>query len=1369
MQSLSLPLEVVFYLFCGWSAFQVIYAIYERCLYLFLGRKARVGGALPREFPSVTIQLPLFNEESVSRRCIDCVCNMDWPHDKLEVQVLDDSTDPHALHISLNAAAEWREKGVRCKVIHRTDRTGYKAGALKNGCAQTESQFVSLFDADFLPQSDYLKRTIPHFFDSDGCDLLEVGMVQSQWGHLNHNDSFLTQAQSLWVDGHHSVEMCARVNYINFVNFTGTAGTWRAKAISDAGGWRSQSLVEDCELSFRALFAGYRMIFTCDIVQPAELPNTYGAYKSQQKRWTQGWAQLLLLHFGTVIESSFPLHKKIHLLYMMTQLMMWPTMMAGMLIFPWMLYFGAVDSELSVLCSFSVVGIFFCFSLLSSLATKHSYPNNQFHHRLARVWRHFPYFFISAGMTVLHTSAFIDGLFTTESEFVRTPKTGTLAKKGAVAKKKSPKNTSSAISQITRMSASVLYWEVVVAIYLFAWSSWMHYNHLQLFSWAWAVAAFATVFIAVMPVLENCGVVCGSWPWRRGSNNNYCCPAPCGAGASGDNQLLESPNNVDSESIYHLNYTKDNMKEANEISTSDTSSNGSSGSPDELLEEKPQFVTVTGKCSMQTITDCKDQEVGRSKNSGDQSFAQEDSLTMVRSTKALQPMLWVYNSYFIFALCVLIDQVQDALPWNDWILRSQRSDLISVMSSAAKLSSMVSLPGFFILSGLLDAQKSRKQLRADISQLALVYLGCRMVVFPLLAALMRDFNFQIQPDNVWVLLALTICKFFRLLQLNSGVLAGAVGVVLVALSLGGRFACGASDCGIWPVAREGLIQPDTFSFMYRALVTHLNQGQFGVNWPFYVLVPNVLPNHFARNKNLLPNKIKHQWLWLWTPVLVACGGLCLFLPNAYASQYIYGCVMPREEDLDTQLKSPSCLWQSQEEGLVCQAPDLFHHPCVGDNGWNVPDMQADVFLFFLSIVSVVSITQIAPNRETIVGHVGGGCFNLYIFLQFVIQPVKAYVFVMVVTLVDNSAPIALVLVCYIFMLAVFLCLLSQKFGQWSTSSSWPMPTLLNKFSVVMLIAMYAGVDHDILCGLIPDHINCHIDTSVGSSATEMPLPTSTASVLNFTMEIARPDKPIFIAAHHKTGTVLMCNIWQNVAANSNQIDQLYTTYALESQCNWESMKAGEVCIQDDFNAATAVDGLLSARADFYLIQTIRDPLEMVVSAYQYHKAGSEGWCKLPWGSFESESYSRRFPGIWDGLKDEVTANQGMTYQEYLQSVDTETGLATEFRHSMAWNLKDMQDTYRRMKDDPRHFSLRFEEWEGNYNGTLEKMFMFVGARPMQRMLQIASWSDLKIHPPLHSNHVSDFAEKTILREILMANPTRFSKIMEIRHSLDMPF
>jgi cellulose synthase/poly-beta-1,6-N-acetylglucosamine synthase-like glycosyltransferase len=403
----------------------------ERLGFYVRGRVAAAPGRLPATHPTVCVQLPMFNEHAVARRAIEAASVIDWPADRLSIQVLDDSTDYDTRLLVDRACADVREAlGIDCRVRRRSDRQGYKAGALEAGRRETDAEFLVIFDADFVPPADYLQRTIPHFYGPGGEPDSGLALVQTQWGHLNADESALTRAQSLWVDDHHTLQMSWRSAMWQFVNFTGTAGVWRASAIEAVGGWRAASLVEDCELSFRHLFAGYRTKFVKDIVVPAELPPTFTAYKAQQKRWTQGWVQLQRLHLRTLL-FEFPCSpvRRLAYAYHMCISWQWPLWGLWLALLPFLifteLWFGALGPALGIaLYLLPTVLWLLVATTVASLETRHTYPERlsvaTFLRRLARA---VPYVVINTGMLPHQFSAFTEGLFgPLHTEFERTPK-----------------------------------------------------------------------------------------------------------------------------------------------------------------------------------------------------------------------------------------------------------------------------------------------------------------------------------------------------------------------------------------------------------------------------------------------------------------------------------------------------------------------------------------------------------------------------------------------------------------------------------------------------------------------------------------------------------------------------------------------------------------------------------------------------------------------------------------------------------------------------------------------------------------------------------------------------------------------------------
>lgn len=257
------------------------------------------------EVPFVTVQLPIFNEKFVVERLLKAVAALDYPRDRLEIQLLDDSTDETKI-LAHREVKSYRQEGLPISYIHREDRTGYKAGALQAGLELARGKFIAVFDADFLPQPDFLKKMIPYFFGSK-----KVGMVQARWGHLNQDYSLMTQAQSILLDGHFVIEHTARNRSGRFFNFNGTAGIWDRDCIAAGGGWQFDTLTEDLDLSYRAQMKGWEFLYVPEMVVPAELPVDMNAFKSQQHRWAKGSIQTAKKLFRPLVTSQLPFKVKV--------------------------------------------------------------------------------------------------------------------------------------------------------------------------------------------------------------------------------------------------------------------------------------------------------------------------------------------------------------------------------------------------------------------------------------------------------------------------------------------------------------------------------------------------------------------------------------------------------------------------------------------------------------------------------------------------------------------------------------------------------------------------------------------------------------------------------------------------------------------------------------------------------------------------------------------------------------------------------------------------------------------------------------------------------------------------------------------------
>ncbi len=266
-----------------------------------------------RDLPVVTVQVPLFNEQHVAERVIDAVCTLDWPSDRLQIQVLDDSTEPASRRVVERRVEHWLDRGVDITLRHRERRVGFKAGALGEGIRFARGRFVAIFDADFVPPRDFLRRVMSEFDDE------RVGLVQTRWGHLNRDTKWLTRCQAICLDAHFAIEHAARHGAGLWMHFNGTAGVWRRSAIEDhVGGWQGDTLTEDTDLSYRSQLARWRFVYRNDVVCPAELPATLRALRGQQHRWSKGLIQTAIKLMPTLLRSDAPLRNKVEAWFHLT-------------------------------------------------------------------------------------------------------------------------------------------------------------------------------------------------------------------------------------------------------------------------------------------------------------------------------------------------------------------------------------------------------------------------------------------------------------------------------------------------------------------------------------------------------------------------------------------------------------------------------------------------------------------------------------------------------------------------------------------------------------------------------------------------------------------------------------------------------------------------------------------------------------------------------------------------------------------------------------------------------------------------------------------------------------------------------------------
>ena len=369
------------------------------------------------DLPAVTVQLPMYNEMYVAERLLEASAQIEYPSDRLEIQVLDDSTD-ETQPICRRKVEELRARGLDVVYIHREDRTGFKAGALENGLKKAKGEFILVFDADFVPHPKVLKETVDYFTDP------EVGMVQVRWGHINRNYSTLTQVQSVMLDGHFIIEHTARHRSGRFFNFNGTAGIWRRQAIETAGGWQHDTLTEDMDLSYRAQLAGWKFVYLPEIVSPAELPVEMNAFKSQQFRWAKGSIQVAKKLLPTIMRAPVPRPVKIEAFFHLTNNFAYPLLLLlSFLLLPNLLVRTThgwrevllIDLPLFLGTTFSVAMFY--------LITQKEEGQKGFWRILSRIPMVLS---LGIGLCVNQTRAVLEALKGKESEFVRTPKTGVI-------------------------------------------------------------------------------------------------------------------------------------------------------------------------------------------------------------------------------------------------------------------------------------------------------------------------------------------------------------------------------------------------------------------------------------------------------------------------------------------------------------------------------------------------------------------------------------------------------------------------------------------------------------------------------------------------------------------------------------------------------------------------------------------------------------------------------------------------------------------------------------------------------------------------------------------------------------------------------
>ncbi|ODS31357.1 MAG: glycosyltransferase [Candidatus Scalindua rubra] len=430
MENMFLIIILIFY--CPAALWLFLYGVNNYyMIYLFL-RKVKKESSENQDFlerfwsnnskdrlPKVTTQLPIYNERHVVERLIEAIVNIDYPKELHEIQVLDDSND-ETKDVVVNIVKKYKGMGFNIKQIVRKDRVGFKAGALNLGLEKAEGEFLAIFDADFVPNRNFLCETIPFFYEKE-----KVAMVQTRWGHLNRNYSLLTIAQSLGMDGHFIIEQGARTWNGFYMNFNGTAGIWRKEAIIDAGGWHFDTLTEDLDLSYRAQLKGWNTKFLFDVVAPSELPVDINAYKSQQHRWAKGSIQTAKKILPQIYKTKDSFIKKTEAAVHLTQYMVHPMMIIlALLSLPLIIllkpFIIAISITMIILLFLIFLGAF-APSFLYIVSQKMGYKD---------WWKRCLFIpalmFIGCGVAINNTKAVLEALLNIKSDFIRTPKYGVI-------------------------------------------------------------------------------------------------------------------------------------------------------------------------------------------------------------------------------------------------------------------------------------------------------------------------------------------------------------------------------------------------------------------------------------------------------------------------------------------------------------------------------------------------------------------------------------------------------------------------------------------------------------------------------------------------------------------------------------------------------------------------------------------------------------------------------------------------------------------------------------------------------------------------------------------------------------------------------
>ncbi len=421
---LNTPLpEIIVGLYALSALLITLYSIGEfNLVYYFLtpGKKNRFHPKRPdykkEELPHVTVQLPMYNEKYVAEALINSCANLDYPSDKLEIQVVDDSTD-ETVDIVDERATYWNSQGIDVKIVHRENRQGFKAGALRDATPSAKGEFIAIFDADFRPNPDFLLKTIPYFQDE------QIGIVQGRWGHLNRNYSTLTKSQSMFLDMFFVIEQQARSLRSLFLRFNGSGGVWRKSCIEDAGGWSADTLSEDLDLAYRAQLKDWKVIYDTEVEAPAEIPVTILDFKAQQYRWTKGKAQVIRKLSGLIRKKKLPFFEKLHIWFDLYNILAIPAIMVLAVLSTPLTFILLETKEFNTFLSF------FSFALINIIVapwftwlTLRRYNDGKWGTFKEIMTSFFPFTFLLLGMSLFQFTSMVEGFFSDNAYFHRTSK-----------------------------------------------------------------------------------------------------------------------------------------------------------------------------------------------------------------------------------------------------------------------------------------------------------------------------------------------------------------------------------------------------------------------------------------------------------------------------------------------------------------------------------------------------------------------------------------------------------------------------------------------------------------------------------------------------------------------------------------------------------------------------------------------------------------------------------------------------------------------------------------------------------------------------------------------------------------------------------